>query len=219
MTCKEISKYIYSDKFSTQSKPFCSWYANQDATRERDCLRELKERSETGIWWVHWSWQSQQVGEMCLFLRWSFSLVFPLCFISGFVIVGEDNTGKLDLGIFIASIVPDGPADKDGRIKPGLKHRQTETKEVTCDRLWKEICYDLFILCLSFVRSGGRLISLNKTSLEGVTFSDAAAILQNSPEEVELIVSQPKCKMIRAFYTATTMFKNHDLIQPLHVLI
>ncbi|KAG7236361.1 hypothetical protein INR49_001058, partial [Caranx melampygus] len=75
----------------------------------------------------------------------------------GFVIVGEDNTGKLDLGIFIASIVPDGPADRDGRIKPG-----------------------------------GRLISLNKTSLEGVTFSDAAAILQNSPEEVELIVSQPK---------------------------
>ncbi|XP_041865921.1 tyrosine-protein phosphatase non-receptor type 13 [Melanotaenia boesemani] len=75
----------------------------------------------------------------------------------GFVIVGEDSTGKLDLGIFIASIVPDGPADKDGRIKPG-----------------------------------GRLISLNKTSLEGVTFSDAAAILQSSPEEVELIVSQPK---------------------------
>ncbi|XP_078788100.1 tyrosine-protein phosphatase non-receptor type 13 isoform X4 [Oryzias latipes] len=75
----------------------------------------------------------------------------------GFVIVGEDSTGKLDLGIFIASIVPDGPADKDGRIKPG-----------------------------------GRLISLNKTSLEGVTFSDAATILQNSPDEVELIVSQPK---------------------------
>lgn len=39
---------------------------------------------------------------------------------------------------------------------------------------------------------GGRLISLNKTSLEGVTFSDAAAILQSSPDEVELIVSQPK---------------------------
>uniref|UniRef100_A0A8C5BCS2 PDZ domain-containing protein n=1 Tax=Gadus morhua TaxID=8049 RepID=A0A8C5BCS2_GADMO len=69
----------------------------------------------------------------------------------------EDNTGRLDLGIFIASIVPEGPADKDGRIRPG-----------------------------------GRLISLNKTSLEGVTFSDAAAILQSSPDEVELIVSQPK---------------------------
>nr|XP_046215022.1 FERM and PDZ domain-containing protein 2-like isoform X2 [Oncorhynchus gorbuscha] len=75
----------------------------------------------------------------------------------GFVIVGENNTGKLDLGIFIASIVPDGPADRDGRIRPG-----------------------------------GRLISLNKISLEGVTFTDAAVILQNSPDEVELIVSQPK---------------------------
>ena len=43
-----------------------------------------------------------------------------------------------------------------------------------------------------FESPGGRLISLNKTSLEGVTFSDAAAILQSSPDEVELIVSQPK---------------------------
>ncbi|KAJ8248401.1 hypothetical protein GJAV_G00241640 [Gymnothorax javanicus] len=75
----------------------------------------------------------------------------------GFIIVGEDNTGKLDLGIFIASLIPDGPAEKDGRIRPG-----------------------------------GRLISLNKTSLEGVTFSTAANILQNCPNEVELIVSQPK---------------------------
>ncbi len=47
--------------------------------------------------------------------------------------------------------------------------------------------------------SGGRLISLNKTSLEGVTFSDAAAILQSSPDEVELIVSQPKRKICSLF--------------------
>lgn len=47
-------------------------------------------------------------------------LLNSFCPALGFVIVGEDNTGKLDLGIFIASIVPDGPADKDGRIKPGL---------------------------------------------------------------------------------------------------
>lgn len=45
--------------------------------------------------------------------------MFCHCSCEGFVIVGEDNTGKLDLGIFIASIVPDGPADKDGRIRPG----------------------------------------------------------------------------------------------------
>lgn len=56
------------------------------------------------------------------------SVAFPqerapgLCF-AGFVIVGEDNTGKLDLGIFIASIIPDGPADRDGRIKPGTSAR------------------------------------------------------------------------------------------------
>ncbi|KAL4640206.1 FERM and PDZ domain-containing protein 2 [Arapaima gigas] len=75
----------------------------------------------------------------------------------GIVIVGEDNIGELDLGIFITSVVPDGPVDKDGRIQPG-----------------------------------SRLISLNKTSLEGVPFSMVADILQSSPEEVELIVSQPK---------------------------
>ncbi|KAJ8365442.1 hypothetical protein SKAU_G00142730 [Synaphobranchus kaupii] len=39
---------------------------------------------------------------------------------------------------------------------------------------------------------GGRLISLNKTSLEGVTFSAAADIMQSCPDDVELIVSQPR---------------------------
>ncbi|XP_047465229.1 FERM and PDZ domain-containing protein 2 isoform X2 [Mugil cephalus] len=75
----------------------------------------------------------------------------------GIVIVGEDTVGRYDLGIFVASIVPGGPADKDGRI-----------------------------------RAGGRLISLNHISLEGVTFSEAAEVMQSSPEEVQLIISQPK---------------------------
>ncbi|XP_067344248.1 FERM and PDZ domain-containing protein 2 isoform X2 [Channa argus] len=78
----------------------------------------------------------------------------------GIVIVGEDTVGHYDLGIFVASIVPGGPADKDGRI-----------------------------------RSGGRLISLNHISLEGVTFNEAAEVMQSSPEEVELIVSQPKAPL------------------------
>ncbi|XP_066522679.1 FERM and PDZ domain-containing protein 2 [Hoplias malabaricus] len=77
----------------------------------------------------------------------------------GILIVGEDSTGRLDLGIFIASVVPGGPADRDRRIKPG-----------------------------------GRLISLNQSSLEGVSFSEAAEIIQNSPKEVELIISQSKAK-------------------------
>lgn len=38
----------------------------------------------------------------------------------GIVIVGEDSTSGLDLGIFIASVVPGGPANMDGRIRPGL---------------------------------------------------------------------------------------------------
>ncbi|XP_008301400.1 tyrosine-protein phosphatase non-receptor type 13 [Stegastes partitus] len=75
----------------------------------------------------------------------------------GIVIVGEDTVGRYDLGIFVASVVPGGPADKDGRI-----------------------------------RAGGRLISLNHISLEGVTFSEAAEVMQSSPEEVQLIISQPK---------------------------
>ncbi|XP_029384073.1 FERM and PDZ domain-containing protein 2 [Echeneis naucrates] len=78
----------------------------------------------------------------------------------GIVIVGEDTVGRYDLGIFVASIVPGGPADKDGRIRPG-----------------------------------GRLISLNHISLEGVTFSEAAEVMQNSPEEVQLIISQPKVSL------------------------
>ncbi|XP_016530953.1 FERM and PDZ domain-containing protein 2 isoform X4 [Poecilia formosa] len=97
----------------------------------------------------------------------------------GIVIVGEDAIGRYDLGIFIASIVPGGPADKDGRIRPG-----------------------------------GRLISLNHVSLEGVTFSEAAEVMEGSPEEVQLIVSQPKVPlspisirspMLRKYGSQTTL--------------
>lgn len=42
-----------------------------------------------------------------------------LCARLGIVIVGEDTVGCYDLGIFVASIVPGGPADKDGRVRPG----------------------------------------------------------------------------------------------------
>ncbi|XP_053094720.1 tyrosine-protein phosphatase non-receptor type 13 [Pangasianodon hypophthalmus] len=75
----------------------------------------------------------------------------------GIVIVGEDSASGLDLGIFVASVVPGGPANRDGRIKPG-----------------------------------SRLISLNQISLEGVPFKEAAEIIQSSPNQVELIISQSK---------------------------
>ncbi|XP_044516161.1 FERM and PDZ domain-containing protein 2 [Gracilinanus agilis] len=75
----------------------------------------------------------------------------------GFVIIGSENVGQLDLGIFIASIIPGGPAERTKMIKPG-----------------------------------GRIISLNNISLEGVTFNRAVKIIENSPDKVDLIVSQPK---------------------------
>ncbi|XP_072261558.1 tyrosine-protein phosphatase non-receptor type 13 isoform X4 [Pyxicephalus adspersus] len=77
----------------------------------------------------------------------------------GFQIMGGETTGKLDLGIFISSITPGGPADVDGRLKPG-----------------------------------DRLISVNSVSLEGVSHQVALDILQSSPEDVTLLVSQPKEK-------------------------
>ncbi|XP_075717007.1 tyrosine-protein phosphatase non-receptor type 13 isoform X2 [Rhinoderma darwinii] len=80
----------------------------------------------------------------------------------GFHIMGGETTGKLDLGIFISSITPGGPADLDGRLKPG-----------------------------------DRLISVNSVSLEGVSKQAALDILQNSSEDVTLLVSQPKEKLTR----------------------
>ena len=37
----------------------------------------------------------------------------------GITIVGGDTVSKLDLGIFVQSVIPGGPADQDGRIKTG----------------------------------------------------------------------------------------------------
>ncbi|KAM6072764.1 tyrosine-protein phosphatase non-receptor type 13 [Theristicus caerulescens] len=81
----------------------------------------------------------------------------------GFEIVGGEKTGKLDLGIFIHSVIPGGPADLEGSLKPGH-----------------------------------RLISVNSTSLEGVSHHAALEILENAPEDVTLVISQPKDKLSKA---------------------
>nr|XP_007997354.1 tyrosine-protein phosphatase non-receptor type 13 isoform X10 [Chlorocebus sabaeus] len=78
----------------------------------------------------------------------------------GFQIIGGEKMGRLDLGIFISSITPGGPADLDGCLKPG-----------------------------------DRLISVNSVSLEGVSHHAAIEILQNAPEDVTLVISQPKEKI------------------------
>nr|XP_054967567.1 tyrosine-protein phosphatase non-receptor type 13 isoform X16 [Pan paniscus] len=78
----------------------------------------------------------------------------------GFQIIGGEKMGRLDLGIFISSVAPGGPADLDGCLKPG-----------------------------------DRLISVNSVSLEGVSHHAAIEILQNAPEDVTLVISQPKEKI------------------------
>ncbi|XP_026365571.2 tyrosine-protein phosphatase non-receptor type 13 isoform X8 [Ursus arctos] len=78
----------------------------------------------------------------------------------GFQIIGGEKMGRLDLGVFISSITPGGPADLDGCLKPG-----------------------------------DRLISVNSVSLEGVSHHAAVEILQNAPEDVTLVISQPKEKI------------------------
>lgn len=40
---------------------------------------------------------------------------------------------------------------------------------------------------------------MNNISLEGVSFNTAVKIIQNSPDEVELIISQPKGIKANAF--------------------
>ena len=37
----------------------------------------------------------------------------------GFTIVGGENSGSMDLGIFVQSITSNGPAEQDGRLQPG----------------------------------------------------------------------------------------------------
>ncbi|XP_065770180.1 tyrosine-protein phosphatase non-receptor type 13 isoform X9 [Muntiacus reevesi] len=78
----------------------------------------------------------------------------------GFQIIGGEKMGRLDLGVFISSVTPGGPADLDGCLKPG-----------------------------------DRLISVNSVSLEGVSHHAAVEILQNAPEDVTLVISQPKEKL------------------------
>ena len=45
--------------------------------------------------------------------------ILPLFRPKGITIVGGENSRNLDLGIFVQSVIPGGPADLDGRLQPG----------------------------------------------------------------------------------------------------
>ncbi|XP_017263263.1 tyrosine-protein phosphatase non-receptor type 13 isoform X2 [Kryptolebias marmoratus] len=80
----------------------------------------------------------------------------------GFQVVGGENSGRADLGTFISSITPGGPADLDGCLKPG-----------------------------------DRLISVNDLNVEGLSHAVTIDILQNVPDDVTLVVSQPKERLYK----------------------
>uniref|UniRef100_A0A6Q2XZI0 Protein tyrosine phosphatase non-receptor type 13 n=1 Tax=Esox lucius TaxID=8010 RepID=A0A6Q2XZI0_ESOLU len=75
----------------------------------------------------------------------------------GFQIVGGENSGRVDLGTFISSITPGGPADVNGILKPG-----------------------------------DRLISVNEVNLEGLSHQAAIEVLLSTPDDITLVVSQPR---------------------------
>ncbi|XP_074647744.1 tyrosine-protein phosphatase non-receptor type 13-like isoform X2 [Tubulanus polymorphus] len=74
----------------------------------------------------------------------------------GITIVGGENTSRLDLGIFVKSVTPAGPADLDGRVHPG-----------------------------------DRIIAINGQSLEGLPHYKAVELIRDSPNPVQLLLSQP----------------------------
>uniref|UniRef100_A0A6Q2YTQ8 Tyrosine-protein phosphatase non-receptor type 20 n=1 Tax=Esox lucius TaxID=8010 RepID=A0A6Q2YTQ8_ESOLU len=81
----------------------------------------------------------------------------------GFQIVGGENSGRVDLGTFISSITPGGPADVNGILKPG-----------------------------------DRLISVNEVNLEGLSHQAAIEVLLSTPDDITLVVSQPRERLYEA---------------------
>nr|XP_044993588.1 FERM and PDZ domain-containing protein 2 [Jaculus jaculus] len=75
----------------------------------------------------------------------------------GFVISEGEDIGQANPGIFIASLIPGGPAERAKKIKPG-----------------------------------GQILALNHIGLEGFTFNMAVRMIQNSPDNIDLVISQSK---------------------------
>ncbi|XP_055986410.1 FERM and PDZ domain-containing protein 2 [Sorex fumeus] len=65
----------------------------------------------------------------------------------------------------------------------------------------EKVCPGLFISCIipggpadrtKKLKPGGQILALNHISLEGFTFNMAVRMIQNAPDKIELLISQPK---------------------------
>ncbi|XP_060791346.1 tyrosine-protein phosphatase non-receptor type 13 isoform X2 [Neoarius graeffei] len=91
----------------------------------------------------------------------------------GFQVGGGESAGRMDLGTIISSITPGGPADVDGRLKPG-----------------------------------DRLLKVNNIPVEGLSHEETMEVLQSSPDDVTLLVSQPKERLFTDSPSDLSHYKN-----------
>ncbi|TNN53359.1 Tyrosine-protein phosphatase non-receptor type 13 [Liparis tanakae] len=104
----------------------------------------------------------------------------------------------MDLGTIISSITAGGPADVNGSLrpgKPGLRDALPPLRPVHDARL--DTCCDdsdqrQHVSHSCDVDAGDRLISVNDVNLNGLSHTTAVDILQNAPDDVTLVVLQPK---------------------------
>lgn len=55
------------------------------------------------------------------------------------------------------------------------------------------------------IDAGDRLISVNDVNLEGLPHAATIDILQNAPDDVTLVVSQPKERLYKGIFTVSTV--------------
>ncbi len=129
-----------------------------------------------------------------------------LCLCSpGFQVVGGENSGRMDLGTIISSVTPGGPADVNGCLKPGKPVFAALFASLRVD-------YDVFLSAVMLVsrcmvvflvynscnvNAGDRLISVNDVNLQGLSHANTIDILHNAPDDVTLVVSQPKERLYK----------------------
>lgn len=150
----------------------------------------------------------------------SYVVVTVPVFAAGFQVVGGESSGRAGLGTVVSSITPGGPADLDGSLKPG---RTVFSSNPALFPVWVDSCIlvacwdncsDVVFCLVSFcacnrgnIDSGDWLISVNDFNVEGLSNAVMIDILQNVPNDVTLVVSQPKESLYKGKRRNVKVFK------------